>query len=346
MMRYYIFLLALVCTSCLEPIEFKSDSEEEVLLVVDGGISTQDGPYQVQLSRATPYGQQIRVPETRAQLWVRDDVGNEEALEEIEAGVYEWPGTRVHGVVGRSYELEIRLANGKTYRSQPEKIEPPLPLDSLRFDVEIEAFTNSIGRITELKFAQVFANLQLPDTSNQFFLRWDWESIFVFYDQGRVPKVCYIETDLEPQRIAIFDGTQFAPGAVLQTEVLRHVPDFSFNWRRSYRVFQHRISAKAHAYYAQLIQLSNPQGTILDPPPAKIRGNIYNVNDPSEYVGGFFEASSVTEAVLFVTRPDISAFIFLDVPCTATHPQNISFSVCTNCLLFENSTLERPSYWP
>jgi len=345
-MRYYLFLLAIACTGCLEPIEFNSEAEEKALLVIDGGISTQDGPYEVRLSRATPYGKQIRVPVEGAQLLVKDDLGNQEALEKVEAGVYQWPGSRVRGVVGRSYILEVVLSNGATYRSQPEKILPPLPLDSLNFDVKIEAFTNTTGGITERKFAQVFANMQLPDTSNQVFLRWDWESIFVFYDQARVPKVCYIETELEPQRIAIFNGTTFESGARIQTEILRHVPDYSFNWRRSYRVFQHRISAEAHTYYSKLIQLSNPQGTIFDPTPAKIRGNIYNVSNPAEYVGGYFEASSVTEDVLFVTRPDISAFIHLPIPCTTTHPQAIPFSVCTDCLQFENSTLERPEYWP
>ena len=41
-------------------------------------------------------------------------------------------------------------------------------------------------------------------------------------------------------------------------------------------------------------------GTIFEPPPAIIRGNIYNIHDPKDPVFGYFGASAITKGSIFI----------------------------------------------
>jgi hypothetical protein len=46
-------------------------------------------------------------------------------------------------------------------------------------------------------------------------------------------------------------------------------------------------------------------GTLFDPQPSTIYSNIKNINDDSEIVLGYFDASSVTEDRIFITSSDV-----------------------------------------
>jgi hypothetical protein len=75
--------------------------------------------------------------------------------------------------------------------------------------------------------------------------------------------------------------------------------------RYSILVKQYSLSREAYVFWEQLKNSNEPLGTLFDKQPAQLISNIYNQNDPSKLVLGFFEASSVSTKRIFLTRRDI-----------------------------------------
>ena len=105
---------------------------------------------------------------------------------------------------------------------------------------------------------------------------------------------------------------------------------------------KHSITVNAYEYWSNIAQIVNQAGTIFDIPPAPIRGNLYNPNEEDEFILGYFEASAIDTVRVSIFPFDIS------YSPIAYCSQNIwapSFNECGNCLLWENSTAIRPSWW-
>ena len=100
------------------------------------------------------------------------------------------------------------------------------------------------------------------------------------------------------------------------------------------------MTQNAYNYWFEIDEIANNVGGLFDTPPATIRGNIYNINDESELVLGYFEASASSIIRVKTFRQDI--------PYDIQNPCETSWNVpeqCLNCLIIPGSTLERPDYW-
>ena len=79
-------------------------------------------------------------------------------------------------------------------------------------------------------------------------------------------------------------------------------------------VKQYSLSNEAYDYWFQLQKQSQESGGLYETQPARVSGNISNVNDNEEVVLGFFNASSVTEKRIFVAES--FNFGIYDARCT------------------------------
>lgn len=343
---YFLLMLCLL-TACLDEIDFESP-EQASLLVVDGIVTNGDHSDEIRLSRTVEYGLQQFVAEREAAIIVIDEAGNRESLIEVEAGVYEFRKMVLSPAIGESYAIEIRLKNGEVYRSEMEKMAAVPEIDSLSFEISVEEFVNDLGITLDEKNLVVQANTTINQEDQSDLLFWEVEHIYSFVEPLtnplQIPKVCYIEQALEAQSIPLLDGALFKEGANIVREVTRKSLDFSLEFRQSYRVFQYGISRSAYDYWSDLALIANPGGTIFDPIPAKIQGNVRNVNDAEELVLGYFGVASVTAKTLFITRADVSGEFNLIPFCSIIGTRNLR-AQCFDCLLFEGSSLERPDYW-
>jgi len=348
---FFYFSAIFLATSCIEPIEFETELSAKNI-VVEGSITNQPGPYTVKLSTPSPYGSQQVRPVGAATITLFENSMLLGEFEEKESGQYILESSNFRGEPGKMYHIEIVLEDGRTYRSQPERLPEPVPVDSLVFSIESQVFLSEFGREQEKQFAKIESVFSIPETEESVFLRWEAESHYSFIDVDAVllqppglPKVCYIPDLPNPQRIELFNGQQFEANTTFQQEVVGHDADYTFNWARGYRVRQFSITEKAHAYRADLQKVANVEGTIFDPPPAAVRGNIFNVNDSEELVQGYFEAAAVDEAAYIVSPAEVKPFFNIPFPCSSNQPQGVPSGACFNCLAFPNSTTTRPEYW-
>ncbi len=77
----------------------------------------------------------------------------------------------------------------------------------------------------------------------------------------------------------------------------------------------------------------NSTGSIFEPAPSAILGNIENVNDPEDIIFGYFGASAISTKSIFI--PAIEA----------PYPPNDILILPDDCRMMGNSTAIKPSFW-
>ncbi len=120
-------IAALITSACRKDIHLNLQNASG-LLVVEGNINDQPGPYLIQLSRTvTFYDQDTIVPVSGAAISVTDNAGNYDSLIEVTPGYYYT--TSLTGTVGRTYHMHARV-DGKDYDATGT-MQPAVPIDSI-----------------------------------------------------------------------------------------------------------------------------------------------------------------------------------------------------------------------
>jgi hypothetical protein len=75
--------------------------------------------------------------------------------------------------------------------------------------------------------------------------------------------------------------------------------------RYSILVKQYALTEQGYEYWQNLKRNTENLGTLFDPQPSQVSGNIRSVNNPDEPVLGFFSAGSLQEKRIFVARTQL-----------------------------------------
>lgn len=321
-MRIYkyipVILIGLVL-SCISPLDLKIE-EEDKLLVVEGYITTLPGPYFIRLTTSAKYGSvfegQIK-PEPGADIWIRDELGNITDLIDTDFGNYETP-PNFRGEVGKTYTLNIRTARGEEYASLPETILPVPQVDSLYYTFKELPTTDEVEYNAGV---EVFSVWQDPPDESNFYL---WRNsgtynVETFPENYQTPggenppmaapkgccRVCWVNERNADYGINIYNDIN-TNGSV-NSQLAAFIEDDGKRFMSKYRISIQQFSLSKEAY--QFLNLLRSQksinGDIFDPPPATIRGNIINLEDPNSNVIGYFYASDVSEITEFIDRDDL-----------------------------------------
>ena len=136
-MRLFVNSLVLISilNSCVDRLEVPQIDQETGVLVVDGLITDQDGPYQVRLFRVAESDAILNNIELiRAkQVTIFDDAGKSEVLMRKESGVYETDPNGMKGQVGRKYSVRVETLDGLIFESEPDAMMPNGSVDSLYY---------------------------------------------------------------------------------------------------------------------------------------------------------------------------------------------------------------------
>jgi hypothetical protein len=328
MLRYTFYLLLLLMVSCIDP--YKLDLPEgERLITVDGFITTAPGPHVIRLTRTDTYGsvfEGLIRPVTQATVAIRDSDGEVIFLEEqVERGVY-WTPSDFRAIVGKSYSLQIDVL-GNSYVSLPEKVLPVPQIDSLSYR-SVRLATES--RLTTKTGVQVFAHFRDPgDQQNQYYWRAS-PGVYVLVanperyrlpdthptnPRGEAPKdccaICYLTDVRKVQNFALASDESF--NGLSNRVQVAFVEDDGMKFRQTYRaeIQQMSISPGAHRFLRLVEQQLGISGSVFDPPPANIRGNIISLNNPDETVLGYFIAADVSTRQVYVKMRDLE---FIETP--------------------------------
>jgi len=354
-----ILVVILVFITCVQEIDFSKENTGQNTLVVSGTFTDGPGPHILRLTRPGNIDKQAFKPVPGALVSLSDDQGNRYDYQEIlslsDTTLF-YQLDNVQGIAGREYQIEIRLPDGETYRSRPEKMPQRVLIDSVAVRAEYFTSINANGTIVKEPFAYLYAHTTSPAQTTGNYLRWDAEAVYIFNEVLKIyhpipppQKQCFIPSRLSDQLVPLADLNIYQPGAAIITQVGKRRIDRSFEHRIGFLVHQRAISREAYEYWQKIGQLISPTGTIFDVPPARVYGNVENETDPDRPALGYFEVSAVDTARVFTRNGLLGDDFLLQVNPYCNYDWSkwppVNHPECDNCLLLEGSTLQKPEWW-
>ncbi len=354
MRKVFIYILLATISGCIEP--FEPDFDLDTSNIVITGIITDVEPAYIEITKPVLKNTKLRNAErvSGATVILYDDQGNEEQLFEKKTGYYEGLSK---GVVGRKYHINVHLADNNIIVSPPQLLNSCPSIDSL--SLEQISYLEFIGNI-QLFINGLNLNLDM-NNSDTLATYYKWTvggtykryTAFDYYLQG---PACYVTL---PADFYFVLGESLSSSTNLLFKNLKFIsPNGTYAEGHSVEVSQYALTKEAYDYWKKVKDQQSNVGSVFDPPPAQIAGNLSYVNDRNIPVIGFFEVSSVKKERIFIRPTDFfeltkesAEFSTSDINANCFAPLGwigpfIPPAWCDDCSLLENSTKTKPSYWP
>jgi len=333
--KYALFIILL--SGCLTPTEIKTDRQGNTL-VVSGRVSNL--PDQSLLTVGlTAESERLPFPVSGAIV----NLYEEGQLIGVYAEDTTIPGNySLHdfvGVPGKMYHVKITLQDNRMYESVPEKMPDDSGSVSAYFQVAREEFVDFEGILVNQPVVRVFGNSILPPPENQF-MKWQVDEVFMIFGG---PLACFVTQPADPQFLVLLDRKNLIATEYPGQFLARRVVDYSFMSKHYFVTYQSTITKDAFDYWRKVQIVASQDGSMFDIPPATITGNLKSINDPSEKVLGYFEATHQTLHRFFLTTFDFP-FPMNYTDCTG-NGSGIPPPRCLNCLVVKNSSYVRPPWF-
>jgi hypothetical protein len=257
-------------------------------LVVDGFINAQ-GVSIIKLARTFSINTKNAGPaEAKAQVAIQDEAGTRYPLVENPAGTY----TSVANALtpNRQYQLRITTTQGREYASDLTPALPTPSLDSLTW------------RLTPEQGIQVYLTTHDVATAARYY-RWEYDETYQFtsafesaleYDARR--------NFVRSRGLSILQGNsaQLAQNVLLNFPLLAVLPSIKLRYGYSLLVRQVAETQAEYEYWERLRKSTENLGTVNDPLPSRVTGNVHALADAAEPVLGYVGVHAVAEKRLFV----------------------------------------------
>ena len=301
--RILVLMAFLLPGGCIEP--FEPDIEKyENILVVDGLITDKKEVYTIRLSRTLRFDESRPIMETGALVEVVDDQGNLFSFNESSDGIYTSDTNSFVGVPGRSYMLMIQTQDGAYYASSVDLLKAAPVIDSVFYKYKEETLPgNEI-----LQGIEIILDTDDPQNGTRYY-RWEWLETWEF----SVPytKLGYEAREFcwasEPSDQIVIASTMQLSKDVVNDQRIYFVDNRSNRLLKAYSTLirQYALTETTYSFWREIELLNEHTGSLFDPPPASVTGNVMNENDPDEPVLGFFQVSGVSEKRFFFRHEEL-----------------------------------------
>lgn len=271
--KSFIYIALLLSVAACEDVIELDVPEGRTRLVVDGLLTDREELQTVKLKYTAPYFSNQSTPLVKgATVYVTDNTGEKIILEETAPGIYQ---KRFAGVIGRTYQLTVEVANGPVYRSLEEPLKAVPTIDSIYYEFEEASLYNE----EEGYFVSITASD--PPGKNDFY-RWQY---YVNGEKQSEPEDLFFDSD------RLIDGNEGLTISFYRDALV--VGDTAL-------VEQMTISENAYEFLNLLYQQTVSGGSQFAPPPAPIKGNMVNVEDNQDYALGYFMVSAVKSEKIII----------------------------------------------
>ncbi|UOR05907.1 DUF4249 domain-containing protein [Hymenobacter aerilatus] len=296
--------LLLWLAGCVEPFEPDVVSSPQSYLVVEGLINLR-GVTTVRLSRTRELSATASPVEAQASVAIEDQAGTRYPLTEQMPGTYTSASLTLDA--SRQYRLRLRTAVGREYASELVQGKLTPPIDRLSWALE----RNGV---------QLYLDAH-DDANATRYYRWTyhetWEfrspytSQFELVNGAMVPRTEDIRQcwRSDSSTVILQSSTARLSQDVVSKFPLKLLPSNSdkLRFRYSILVQQYAQSQEEFTYWETLRRNTESLGTLFDPLPTLLTGNVRSLSDASELVLGYVGASSMTERRLFIAASELPA---------------------------------------
>lgn len=328
---YIILLLAgALLGGCREAYDPEIEKYEN-LLVIDGLITDQAGEASVRLSRSYAFNESYSEPEEQAVVMILDESENTQVLEEDTPGFYR-ARSGFSGRIGESYKLVVSTADGENYESEWVLLKAVPEIDRLSHVFEEREGTDP----DQLSYGfQLLVSTQDPSNHTRYY-RWEWTETWEFLTPLKSPIY------LDEERCWRSGGTSsISIGTTehLSQDVLVDYPvHFVSNQsnrlkiRYSIELRQYSLSREAYSYWLNLQDTNEKTGSLFDPTPSMVLGNLSNMEEGGKPALGLFQASAVSRKRIFIDQEEVPGYV--DIP-----------SGFESCLFYETADSAEIQYY-
>ena len=314
------WLLVLFMSGCVDPYRPPEITQPDSYLVVNGFFNSAPGTTtSIQLSRTQNLTDtKTPIAETKAQVTIESQNKVTYALNEGSAGTYTLSG--VTPLPGETYRLHIHTTKGTDYYSDYVSVNTTPPIDSVSWHVENEG-------------VQINVNTHDPQNNTHHY-RWEFDETWEYtaayyssyeYEQKSKQIIVRNEPVYRCWGSASSKNLMLGSTARLSQDRVSQFPltaiegsSIKFQHRYSILVRQYALSQTGYEYYDQLAKITQNIGSIFDPQPSQITGNIRSSTNPADLVLGFFRVGTVVSKRIFIDRAQLPAWL-----------TNTGFSSCT-----------------
>lgn len=301
-----LFCMLCCMAGCLDPYEPPVIKDNPEYLVVDAFINLSDSSAVVELSRSAILSSDAApAREPGATVTIGGDGSSEYHLPETDAGTYT---TKIPDLVAdKKYRLIITTSDGKNYQSEYISIKKTPPIDTLTWE------------LTE-NGVQLYVDTHDPEGKSHYY-KWTYHETWEYNApyEARTKLTNGIFSPVAPEDL-VYTCWRTLPGTqvlVATTDKLRHdvidnfkihfIPKGSIKISKKYSILlrQQTLSEEGYNYWLNLQQTTENLGSLFDPLPSQLIGNIHCVSNPDEPVIGYFDGAAVSTKRLFIDAGDL-----------------------------------------
>lgn len=303
------------------------------ILVVEGIITSAPPPYFVKLSytgvfeygNTTPLEQQ----ENKAKVTIKEEGGRSQTLFNIGGGQYRTPDGGLRGVVGRAYSIVIELPDGTKFVSKPEKLPSAVPVDKITYEfADVPNSQDFRGDPISPDGYRIFTEFQDP-ANEQNYYRWAAYGVsrrattgtpcpYPCFTQGGCwcNTSCYVQEENRSINIlsdALINGKKITRNYVYFSPLYT-------TGSQAVEVAQYSLTREAYQFMKKYQEQQTRTGSLFDPQPAPLEGNVYNEANPSQLALGYFGAMGLYRKRILFNPEDTDNQIFTKLPRYRVNP--------------------------
>ncbi|MEP7277374.1 MAG: DUF4249 domain-containing protein [Bacteroidota bacterium] len=339
-------LLVLLAAGCKERYESPVHSPETGYLVIDGVVNSGPDSTLLTLSRTTKFDNKNLVYETGAQVRLEDANNTLYPLVEKEPGRYR--AGNLHLNAAQKYRLRITVTAGKVYLSDYATVNNNPPVDSITWKVEnngVQLYINTHDPLNNTHYYQWYYDEAWEFHSNYL----SYLQYYVVHDRvkGDVYHVGYRDSTGFSYNPDIITCWQFnAPTSLFLSSTaklsedkimlpLTYIPPGSIKLGVLYSMHlkQYSWTKDGYAFLEKMKKNTESSGTVFDPQPSELKGNIQCVTDPNEQVIGYFNICPVQEKRIFISKSELPFWKYKS-GCYDVIIENVSDSIKLKGLIF------------
>ena len=319
--------------SCIEQFNPKLDEyESDGLIVVEGQITDEVGPFRVKLSKTFEVDNMQRYgePVCGADVQIFDDKGNRYPLFYTVEGWYETEDKNLRGIVGNTYTLNITLADGTQYESTPVLMQDVPQIDSVYFEESTKMHFKD-GKTYDEKWLDIFLDANDPNKQTNFW-KWEYEETWevdtpkdsvhveirpedepsymivvnLKFEQGNARREwdnkkerCWIT---KPSSTILIESTSKSSVDEIDRLLVKSISpgEDELYIKYSILVKQTALSRDMYKFWEKLKEFHEQSGSLFEKMPEQIFGNIMCCDGRNKALG-YFSASEVKTRRIFIS---------------------------------------------
>jgi len=301
--RYTGWLLMALFSSCVDPFEPEIINAPDSLLVVNGFINS-NGPTTITLLR-TQNLTDFTAPTTEenAQVFLEEENGFRAALTATGNGNYTVNANPLNA--SKRYRIHLYTAVNKEYASEYVNVSQTPAIDAVTW----KAKENEL---------QLYVNTHNTEDKTRYY-RWQYAETWEF-TSAYSTNLEYINNEVllrnddiyhcwktEPSTEIMLGNTLRLSQNIVSEQPLITIPATSPKISRKYSILvkQFAQSPAEYQYWETLKKNTESIGTLFDPLPTQLTGNIQCISNSSEPVIGYIGAYSVEEKRIFIRKDEL-----------------------------------------